>query len=190
MKTIYIKNMVCSRCIKVVREELEKLGLKTDNVKLGEAVIFDEEEKVDMQKIESMLKNNGFELLDDKQAKIAEKIKIIIIELIQNQSEDKTGDISFSKLLSDNLNVSYQYLSNLFSSMEGITIEKFIINQKIEKVKELIIYDELTLSEIAYKLQYSSVQHLSSQFKRVTGLTPTQFKNLKEKHRIPLDQLN
>ena len=115
MKTIYIKNMVCSRCIKVVREELEKLGLKTDNVKLGEAVIFDEEEKVDMQKIESMLKNNGFELLDDKQAKIAEKIKIIIIELIQNQSEDKTGDISFSKLLSDNLNVSYQYLSNLFS---------------------------------------------------------------------------
>ncbi len=182
--------MVCNRCIKVVREELEKLNLTVDKVQLGEAVILDDENKIDMLKIEDMLQDNGFELLDDKQAKLVEKIKILIIELIQNQSEDKAGDVSFSKYLSDNLNVSYQHLSNLFSSMEGITVEKFIINQKIEKVKELIVYDELTLSEIAYKLQYSSVQHISSQFKKVTGLTPTQFKNLKEKHRIPIDQLS
>ncbi len=187
-KTLYIKNMVCNRCIKVVKEELEKLGLKVENVILGEAVVSSSNDINDNQ-IKDVLEQNGFELIDDKQAKIIEKIKVIVIELIQNQSEDKLTGINFSDYISEKIDKSYQYISSLFSSHEGVTLETYIINQKIEKVKELLIYNELSLTEISYRLGYSSVQHLSSQFKKITGLTPSEFKHLRKKVRKPLDKV-
>jgi AraC family transcriptional regulator len=188
-KTFYIKNMVCPRCIKVVKDELYKLGLKVIRVELGEATVEINNRPINLNEIKKILENNGFELLDDKQGKLVEKIKTLIIDKIQNSKPDDLEKFNFSKYLSENLNVTYQYLSHLFSSLEDTTIEKYIIHQKIEKVKELLVYDELTLSEISYNLGYSSVQHLSNQFKQVTGLTPSYYKNLKDKKRIPLDKV-
>src|SRR5690606_6371077 len=126
----------------------------------------------------------------DRNSRLIEKIKITVISSIQKLSEGKVTSVNFSAEISNETMLSYQYISTLFSSIEGITIEKFIIDQKIEKVKELLVYDELTLSEIAYRLQYSSVQHLSNQFKKVTGLTPSYFKQIKEHRRKPIDNIN
>jgi AraC family transcriptional regulator len=187
-KTLYIKNMVCARCIKVVKEELEKLNLNIENIILGEAVVSSARE-INENKIREVLELNGFELIDDKQAKIIEKVKVLVIELIQKQSEDQLTNVHFSDYILKKIDKSYQYISSLFSSHEGVTLETYIINQKIEKVKELLVYNELSLTEIAYRLGYSSVQHLSSQFKKITGLTPSQFKNLREKRRKPLDKV-
>ncbi len=186
--TIHIKNMVCNRCIKVVKEELEKLGLQVNEISLGEAVI-QSESKINYDLINMTLKENGFELIDSRHSRIIEKIKVTIIETIKEMSEGKAAEVHFSELLQEKLNLSYQYLSGLFSSSEGITIEKYIILQKIEKVKELIVYDELSLSEIAYRLGYSSVQHLSNQFKKVTGLSPSHLKKIKDIKRKPLDKI-
>lgn len=186
--TIHIKNMVCNRCIKVVKEELQKLGYTVNEITLGEASIISEN-KIDFQLINKVLNENGFELIDSRHSRIIEKIKVTIIETIKDMSEGKISDIQFSELLQETLNLSYQYLSGLFSSSEGITIEKYIILQKIEKVKELIVYDELSFSEIAYRLGYSSVQHLSNQFKKITGLTPSHFKKIKDNRRNPLDKI-
>jgi AraC-like DNA-binding protein len=187
-KTLYIKNMVCARCIKVVKEELEKLNLNVNNIILGEVNVSSNNE-IEEKKISEVLEQNGFELIDDKQAKLIEKIKVIVIDLIHNQSEDKLTGVNFSNYISKKNDKSYQYISSLFSSHEGITLEMYIINQKIEKVKELLIYNELSLTEIAYRLGYSSVQHLSSQFKKITGFTPSEFKHLREKVRKPLDKV-
>ena len=181
--------MVCPRCIKVVNDELTKIGLNVKGVELGEATIETNNNTVNLDEIRKVLEANGFELLDDKQGKLVEKIKTLIIEKIQSTKPGELEKFNFSKYLSENLNVTYQYLSHLFSSLEDTTIEKYIIHQKIEKVKELLVYDELTLSEIAFNLGYSSVQHLSSQFKKVTGFTPSHYKNLKDKKRIPLDKV-
>jgi len=190
-KTLYIKNMVCGRCIKVVREELENLNFTVTSIELGEATISTTASKnIDIAPIKKVLEENGFELLDDKHKKLVEKIKTIVIAQIQESKNGELEKFNFSKYLSENLNMSYQYLSNLFSSLEDVTIEKFIIHQKIEKVKELLIYDEITLSEISYQLGYSSVQHLSSQFKKVTGFTPSHYKNLKNRNRNPLDKIH
>lgn len=186
--TIHIKNMVCNRCIKVVKEELQKIGYKVEEITLGEVTIQSDLE-IDFGLINKVLKENGFELIDSRHSRIIEKIKVTIIKTIEEMSEGKITDIQFSELLQENVNLSYQYLSGLFSSSEGITIEKYIILQKIEKVKELIVYDELSLSEIAYRLGYSSVQHLSNQFKKVTGLTPSHFKKIKKIKRNPLDKV-
>ncbi len=186
--TIHIKNMVCNRCIKVVREELEKLGYKIEEIALGEATI-SSENKIDFELINKILTENGFELIDSRQSRLIEKIKVTIIKTIGEMAEGNLKDIQFSELLQESLNLSYQYLSGLFSSSEGITIEKYIILQKVEKVKELIVYDELSLSEISFRLGYSSVQHLSSQFKKVTGLTPSHFKKIRNIKRNPLDKL-
>jgi len=188
-KTIHIKNMVCNRCIKVVRDELEKLNYNVKNVELGTAVIQTNKKDINLTEIETVLNANGFELIDDKNANIIEKVKILIINMIHHTEYDNLSKINFRDEVVKATGLSYQYVSSLFYSKEGITLEKFIIHQKIEKVKELIVYGELTLSEIAYKLGYSSVQHLSSQFKKVTGLTPSYFKTLKEKKRNPIDKV-
>jgi len=189
-KTLHIKNMVCNRCIKVVKEEMEKLNYGVEKIELGEVVISSDKDKFNLEKIKEALEENGFELFDSRNANIIERIKILIINSIHHQSIESFSDINLSKEIDCETGLSYQYVSSLFSSTEGITIEKFIISQKIEKVKELLVYDELTLSEIAYNLGYSSVQHLSNQFKKITGLTPTYFKRLKEKKRKPLDKIN
>ena len=189
-ETLHIKNMVCNRCIKVVKEEIEKLHYRIEKIELGEVVITSDKEKINLEKIKKVLEENGFELIDSRNANIIERIKILIINLIHHQSIESLSDMNLSKEIVNETSLSYQYVSSLFSSTEGITIEKFIISQKIEKVKELLVYDELTLSEIAYNLGYSSVQHLSNQFKKITGLTPTYFKRLKEKKRKPLDKIS
>lgn len=184
---IYIKNMVCNRCIMVVKNEMDKLGLKVNNIILGEVNLETEPTSVQKQEIEFTLSSLGFELIDDKKSRIIEKIKNVIIKVVHYQETD--SKINLSNLLIKDLNYDYNYLSNLFSEIEGTTIEKYFIAQKIEKVKELLVYDELSLSEIAYRLNYSSVAYLSNQFKKVTGLTPSHFKLIKVNKRIPLDKV-
>ena len=181
--------MVCNRCIKVVQEELEKLDYTVEDIELGEAEIVSNKNDIDIIKVKKALIDNGFELIDSRNANIIERIKILIINDIHYSLAQEPTKFDIRKKITEESGLSYQYVSSLFSSMAGITIEKFIIHQKIEKVKELIIYDELTLSEISYRLDYSSVQHLSNQFKKVTGLSPSYFKTFKSKKRNPIDQI-
>lgn len=166
----------------VLSAELEKLDVKYKNLILGEVDTIDSFSKEQFDKLDASLRIYGLELMVDKRAKIIEKIKNIVIELIHYSDEELK--INFSNFLSEKLNYDYTYLSNLFSEVTGTTIEQFTIQQKIERVKELLVYNELNLSEIAWKLHYSSVQHLSNQFKKVTGLTPSFFKNLSVKRRL------
>ncbi|MEW5799736.1 MAG: AraC family transcriptional regulator [Bacteroidota bacterium] len=186
--TLHIKNMVCDRCIKVVREELTKLGYDICHVKLGEAAIY-EQPKPDIAKIKIILADNGFELIEDKKGKIVEQIKKEIIDLVHHS--DKLEDLkeNISDYIAKQLKQEYHSLSKLFSSVENTTIEKYLIAQKIERVKELLVYGELTLSEISYKLGYSSVQHLSNQFKQFTGFTPSHFKEIKQEKRRSIDRV-
>ncbi len=184
---LYIKNMVCNRCILVVKQELEKLSIKSCKVTLGEVETKAELPKEKAEQLSKNLAALGFELLDNNKQQLIEKIKNIVIKQVHHNEEDNHHN--FSEILSKTLHKDYSYLSSLFSEVEGITIEKYIINQKIERVKELIIYDELSLSEIAYKLGYSSVAHLSNQFKKVTGLTPSHFKQVGQQKRKPLDEI-
>ena len=180
--------MVCDRCKMAVRYELTKLGIKPVNVDLGEVELENELTETQYQKFSATLKEYGFEIIDKSNARIIEKIKNIIIELVHRS--DETMKINYSAYIEEKLKKKYNYLSNLFSEIEGITIEQFIIFQKIEKVKELLVYDELSLSQIADKLGYSSVAYLSTQFKKTTGLTPSYFKSVKDKKRLSLDNLN
>jgi len=155
--------MVCPRCIRVVREELDNLGLSVKNVTLGEAEIDGSLTSGTTEKIKLVLEKNGFELLEDQKRKIVEKIKIAIIDLLYNDEKNsRTPSITLSAYLADKLKMDYNYLSTLFSSVENITIEKYVILQKVERVKELLRYEQLTISEIAYRLHYSSTQHLST----------------------------
>jgi AraC-like DNA-binding protein len=175
-----------------VRDELTKIGLYILEVSLGNVSLEKKPDASQLKNIKSVLSENGFELLDEKGTKIIEQIKNIIVKLIHYNSGDKKETENYSSYISRKLNLEYNYLSNLFSSIEGITIEKFIILQKIEKVKELLVYDELSLGEIAFTLGYSSVQHLSNQFKSVTGITPSQFKQNHSKSlsaRKPIDKI-
>jgi len=165
----------------VVKAELEKLGLHYIMVELGEAEIMEEISKPQLRQLDASFKKAGLELMDDNRTILVEKIKTTIIELIHYN--DKQLKINLSDHLSEKLNHNYTYLSNLFSEVKGTTIEKYYLSHKIERVKELLIYDELNLTEIAFKLHYSSVAHLSNQFKKMTGLTPSHFKNLKNKKR-------
>jgi AraC-like DNA-binding protein len=171
----------------LVKEELEKLGIETKAINLGEVELLGNITKEQHEQIKIALLKSGLELMDDKRAMLIEKIKNVIVEMIHY--EDELPKVNFSDLLSEKLQYDYTYLANLFSETEGTTIEHFIILHKIEKVKELIIYDELNLSEIAWKLHYSSVAHLSNQFKKITGLTPSHFKNLKNKRRSMLENV-
>src|SRR5690606_19345524 len=184
---LYIKNMVCNRCIKVVKDELEKLGLEIEEIKLGEVVINGDSGPIDFNALQNVLEENGFELIDDKKARAIEKVKNTVVELIHYEGEHP--HVNFSTLIAEKVGLDYNYLSNLFSSLESMTIERYIILQRIERVKELLVYNELTLSEIAWKTGYSSVQHLSTQFKKLTGLTPSHFKQIKEDKRRGLDQV-
>jgi AraC-like DNA-binding protein len=179
--------MVSLRCKMVVKEELKKLGIKYLTIDLGEVELFDKITGLQLEQIRAALKLSGLELMDDKKAVLIEKIKDVIIEMVHY--EDELPRVNFSEYLAEKLNYNYTYLANLFSETEGITIEHYIIIHKIERVKELIIYDELNLTEIAWKLHYSSVAHLSHQFKKVTGLTPSFFKSLKDKKRNNLENL-
>ena len=179
--------MVCDRCKMAVRSELTKLGVKPISVDLGEVELDNELTESQYQKFSATLKEYSFEMIDKSSARIIEKIKNVVIELVHRS--DETMKINYSDHIEEKLKKKYNYLSNLFSEIEGITIEQFIIFQKIEKVKELLVYDELSLSEIAYKLGYSSVAYLSTQFKKTTDLTPSYFKSVKDKKRLSLDNL-
>jgi len=179
--------MVSIRCKMVVKEVLMKLGLHYVIVNLGEVEILEDITNEQRQQIKIALLKSGLELMDDKKAVLIEKIKNIIVEMIHYT--DELPKTNFSEYISEKLNYDYTHLSNLFSETEGTTIEHFIIIHKIERVKELIIYDELTLTEIAWKLHYSSVAHLSNQFKKITGLTPSFFKSLKGKKRDTLENM-
>lgn len=179
--------MVSLRCKMVVKEELKALGIKHAIVELGMVDLLDDLDPSQREKLKAALLKSGLELMDDKKAILIEKIKNVITELIH--FTDEVPKVNFSDFLSEKLGYDYTYLANIFSEVKGITIEHYIIAHKIEKVKELLLYDELNLSEISYKLNYSSVAHLSNQFKKVTGLTPTFFKNLKSKKRKSLDNM-
>lgn len=179
--------MVCIRCQMVVKAELEKLGLRYTDVKIGEANLVEDILPEQLKQLDLALKKTGLMLMDDKKSIIVEKTKSAIIELVHYR-EDQIK-VNLSDYLSEKLNYDYTYLANLFSEVKGITIEKFYLTHKIEKVKELIVYDELNLTEIAYRMHYSSVAHLSNQFKKFTGLTPSYFKKLKSKRRNTLEDV-
>lgn len=179
--------MVCDRCIMVVQSELKKLDIQTENVTLGKVALKQELSDDQIKMLNENLLARGFEVIDDKKSQIIEGIKNVIIELVHYQDSETKNNLS--DILSNKLQHDYNYLSNLFSEVESTTIEKYFIAQKIEKVKELLGYDELSLSEIADSLNYSSVAYLSNQFKKVTGLTPSQFKQIKEDKRTPLDEV-
>lgn len=179
--------MVCIRCEMVVKSELEKLGLQHISVKIGEAVVKKDLSPAQREQFNIALKKSGLELLDDKKSMLVEKIKNVIIELV-HYTEDQIK-VNLSDYLNKKLNYDYTYLANLFSEVKGTTIEQFYISHRIERAKELLVYDELNLTEIADKLHYSSVAHLSNQFKKVTGLTPSHFKQLKNKRRGTLDNV-
>ena len=185
---LYIKNMVSLRCKLMVREELEKLGLRYESVDLGTAEI--SADSISPKQREQLMKNlgkSGLELMEDKRNVLVEKIKHAVIEMVHNSEE--WPDINYSDYLSKKLGYNYTYLSNVFSEAKSTTLQHYIIMHKIERVKELLMYDELTLSEISYKLRYSSVAHLSGQFKQITGLTPSHYKELQLKHRQNLEDL-
>jgi len=179
--------MVSNRCKMAVKEELKKLGLHFIVVDLGEIEIMETLTTEQHDELKAGLLNSGLELMDDKRTVLIEKIKNVITEMIHYS--DEVPKMNYSDFISEKLDYDYTYLSNLFSEIKGITIQQFIIVHKIERAKELLLYDELNLTEISYKLNYSSVAHLSNQFKKVTGLSPTHFKQLKDKKRSPLEEI-
>ena len=185
---LYIKNMVCDRCIMVVNQELEVLGFKILSSVLGQVGIYPEPDEKQLPKIRSALKLRGFELIDEKRKQTVEKIKNVIVQMV-HYTDPGEIQMNYSDYISSQLDKDYPSLSLLFSESEDITIEKYIINQKIEKVKELLDYGELNLNQIAFKMGYSSTAHLSAQFKNVTGITPSAFRSQEIKKRKPLDKV-
>jgi AraC-like DNA-binding protein len=179
--------MVSQRCKLMVKEELKKLGMHFIVVDLGEVEIMENISDEQRTELKTALLSSGLELMDDKRAILIERIKNVIIEMIHHS--DEIIKINFSDFLSEKLHHDYTYLANLFSEVQGTTIEQFIISHKVERIKELIIYDEMNISEIAWKMNYSSVAHLSNQFKKITGLSPSHFKQLKVKRRSPVEDV-
>ena len=175
------------RCKMLVKDELKRLGLHFILVELGEIEIMEDISLEQRLELKMALQQSGLELMENKKAVLIEKIKAVIVEMVHYS--DEMIKVNFSDYLSEKLHHDYTYMANLFSEVQGTTIEQFIILHKIERVKELIIYDELNLTEISYKLNYSSVAHLSNQFKKVTGLTPSHFKQLKDKRRSPIEEI-
>ena len=184
---LFLKNMVGDRCKMKVKAELEKLGLKYTALELGQVEILESLSDEQRQLLDAGLKKSGLSLLEDKKLILIERIRNVIIELIHYS--DRPPRVNFSEYLSEKLNYDYTYLSNIFSENQGITIEHYLIKHKIERIKELLIYDELNITEIADRMHYSSVAHLSNQFRNYTGLTPSHYKHLKYKERKTLDAL-
>lgn len=184
---LYIKYMVSNRCKMAVKDALRKLKLHFVVVDLGEVDIMENITEEQREKLKVELFNSGLELMDDKRAMLIEKIKNVIIEMVHYSEE--AIKVNFSDYLSEKLNHDYTYLANLFSEVQGTTIEQFIIVHKVERIKELINYGELNITEIAWKMNYSSVAHLSNQFKKVTGLSPSHFKQMKDKRRSPIEEI-
>ena len=184
---LYIKYMVSTRCKMVVKEELKKLGLHFIVVDLGEVEVMEDLSEEQKEELKIVLLNSGLELMDNKKGILIEKIKNVIVELVHHSEE--LPRTNFSNYLTERLHHDYTYMANLFSEVQGTTIEQYIISHKIERIKELIMYDELNITEIAWKMNYSSVAHLSNQFKKVTGLSPSHFKQLKNKNRNPLEEV-
>jgi AraC family transcriptional regulator len=184
---LIIKNMVCPRCVTSVEQILSKNKLPVKYVRLGEAELTEEPDKDQLQQLAEDLKQTGFELLDDQKTQLVEQVKSLLIQKVQSGSVEE--HFSVSKYLGEHIYKEYSAISRLFSEVEGITIEQFFILQKIEKTKELLVYNEESLSQIAFNLGYSSTQHLSNQFKKVTGMTPSQFKQLGMSHRKPIDSV-
>lgn len=184
---LYIKYMVSLRCKIVVKEELKNLGLHYVIVDLGVAEILEEITQIQIDQLKVNLLKSGLELMDDKKSILIEKIKNVVIEMIHYS--DEMPSVNYSDYISEKLQYDYTYLSNLFSEVKGVTLQQFIIMHKIEKVKELLLYGELNLTEISYKLNYSSVAHLSSQFKKITGLSPTFYKQIKQKRDNNLENM-
>ncbi|MGB1206051.1 MAG: helix-turn-helix domain-containing protein [Chitinophagales bacterium] len=187
MIKIQIKNMVCPRCLNSVRNILIDLQIPYNNIQLGEVTLASILQKEKKKQLAEKLKVVGFELLDDKESKIINSIKAYLIEMIHYEKHQNHQNISV--VLSQHLNMDYSSLSKIFSKMEGLTIEKYIIYQKVERIKELLSYNEMTISEIAFQMNYSSSAHLSNQFKKVTGLTPSQFKKNNIANRKTLDEI-
>ncbi|MCX6236300.1 MAG: helix-turn-helix domain-containing protein [Bacteroidia bacterium] len=184
---LYIKYMVSNRCKLAVKETLKRLGLHFILIELGEVEIMENISEEQREQVRIALDAAGFELMDDKRSVLIEKIKNIVVEMVHHS--DEIVKVNFSDYLSEKINHDYTYLANLFSEVQGSTIEQFIISHKVERIKELIIYDELNITEIAWKMNYSSVAHLSNQFKKVTGLSPSHFRLLKEKRRSPIEEI-
>lgn len=184
---LFIKYMVSQRCKMVVKEELKKMGLHYMVVDLGEVEIMETLQDTQWQTLKEALMVSGLELMDDKRTILIEKIIHVIMEMIHTSEE--LPIVNYSNHISEKLHYDYTYLSNLFTEIKGITIQQFIILHKIERIKELIIYDELNITEIAWKMNYSSVAHLSNQFKKITGFSPTHFKQLKQKRRTPIEEI-
>ncbi|HSQ47021.1 MAG TPA: AraC family transcriptional regulator [Lutibacter sp.] len=184
---LYIKYMVSNRCKIAVTDALKKLKLHFIVVDLGEVDIMENITEQQRAQLKLELFDSGLELMDDKRAMLIEKIKNVIVEMVHHSEE--AIKVNFSDYLSEKLNHDYTYLANLFSEVQGTTIEQFIIGHKIERIKELIIYGELNITEIAWKMNYSSVAHLSNQFKKVTGLSPSHFKQMKNKRRSPIEEI-
>jgi len=183
---IYIKNMVCSRCVMAVSEIFREAGFPNANVRLGKVSVDGAVDQEKLNLLNNKLNAVGFEIINDGKSRLIEQIKKLTIDFVYNKTKEELH-VNFSDFLSDKLNLDYNYLSTLFSSVEGTTIEKHLIHLKIERVKELLVYDEKTLSEIAYEMGYSSVAHLSGQFKKVTGFTPSYFRKLGEQKRKSID---
>lgn len=184
---LYIKNMVCNRCIEAVQEELVKLNIEFLRIDLGEVELKESLNAENTIELNHCLTNRGFELLEDRNSQITEQIKALIIDSIHHRKGALKSN--YSTFLEQEIGKDYSSLSSLFSSVEGVTIERFVILQKLEKIKELLIYDELNLSQISYQLGYSSVQHLSNQFKKSTGMSPSQFKKSQALSRKSLDDI-
>jgi len=186
-EVIHIKNMVCPRCISAVSNILQELAIPYGSIKLGEVELIMPLSPETKNTFSKALQDSGFSLINDRKSQFIEQMKTLVVDKIYHSSEEL--DFKWADIVTGELNLDYKYLSSLFSSVESITFEQYIINQKIERVKELIVYDELTLSEIAFQLHYSSVAYLSNQFKKVTGMTPTQFKKSTNQNRKSLDEI-
>lgn len=183
---LFVKNMVCDRCIMVVTQVFERLGIHPVSVRLGEVTLDRQLTEDALESLRASLSGFGFDLIDDKKSRTIEQIRNLIIGIVHRQIRIKTN---LSDYLAKEIGRDYSYISNLFSEVEGTTIEQYYIHQKIEKVKELLVYDEHSLSQIADELGYSSVAHLSNQFKKITGLTPSHFKKIRDNRRVPIDKV-